>query len=367
VFTGLNTPEDYFRAIKNHKWLIIVPIVLCVSLAAALYIWLPKSYRSSTLLYFEEQKVRYVKGVDAPESGGGAQKPEATMGARIDAMKEVLYKRELLTEVAEEFHLFGYDKATATPDQDDSVASLLRKLVQIDPKDAPLLKVSFTDEEPTVARAVTARLADLFMQENTKARNVITESSSEFLQHELDILKAQLEVKEQALAQFKQSHLGQLPEQLDSNTRAIDRLENAITAQQETEKTLNLRLESVDKAIREYDDPTSDVGPNRAARDPRLKRIKELERTMAGFHSIYKETYPDVARIRNEIKQLQAMTTEDYMTLFVDQEPAEVEGPRKGKRKLVDPYKTELLKQREDVMREMELVRLRQAHIAADI
>jgi polysaccharide chain length determinant protein (PEP-CTERM system associated) len=367
LFTGLNTPEDYFRAIKNHKWLIIVPIVLCVGLAAALCIWLPRSYRSSTLLYFEEQKVRYVKGVDAPESGGGAQKPEVTMGARIDAMKEVLYKRELLTQVAEEFHLYGYDKATATPEQDDSVASRLRKLVQIDPKDAPLLKVSFTDEEPTVARAVTTRLADLFMEENIKARKAITQSSSEFLQHELDLLKGQLEVKERALAQFKQSHLGQLPEQMDSNIRAIDRLENARTAQQETEKNLNLRLESVDKAIREYDDPTSDVGPNRATKDPRLVRIKELERTLAGFHAIYKETYPDVARIRNEIKQLQAMTTEEYMAVFVDQEPAEVEGPRKGKRKLVDPYKTELLKQREDLMREMELVRLRQAHIAEDI
>ena len=70
MFTGLNTPEDYLRVIKNHKWLIIVPILLCVSLAAALCQWLPKTYRSSTLLYFEPQKVRYVKGVDAPESGG---------------------------------------------------------------------------------------------------------------------------------------------------------------------------------------------------------------------------------------------------------------------------------------------------------
>ena len=367
MFTGLNTPEDYFRVINNHKWLIIVPIVLCVSLAAALCQWLPKTYRSTTLLYFQEQKVRYVKGVDASESGGGAQKRDITMGLRIDAMKEALYKRELLTEVAEEFHLYGYDKETATPDKDDSVASRLRQLVQIDPKDAPLLKVSFTDEEPTVARAVTARLADLFMQENTKDRNAITQSSSEFLQHELDVLKVQLEAKEGALAQFKQSHLGQLPEQMDSNLRGIDRLESAVTAQQEMEKTLNLRLESVDKAIREYDDPTSDVSSNRAAKDPRLARIKELERTLAGLHSIYKETYPDVARIRNEIKQLQAMTTEDYLTLFVDQEPAEVEGSKNGKRKLVDPYKRELLKQREDVLREMELGRLRQARIAADI
>jgi hypothetical protein len=41
---------------------------------------------------------------------------------------------------------------------------------------------------------------------------VIAQSSSEFLQHEMDSLKGQLEVKEKALAQFKQSHMGQLPE-----------------------------------------------------------------------------------------------------------------------------------------------------------
>ena len=122
------------------------------------------------------------------------------------------------------------------------------------------------------------------MEENAKARDVITQSSSEFIQHEMDKLKAQLEAKEKALAQFKQTHLGQLPEQMESNVQAIDRLENEVMSQQEMEKTLNLRLESVDKAIREYDDPTSEAGPTRAARDPRLAKIKELERKLAGLH-----------------------------------------------------------------------------------
>ena len=363
MFIGLNTPEDYFRVIKNHKWLIIVTVVVCVSLAAALCQWLPKTYRSSTMLYFESQKVRYVKGVDAPESG--REKPDDAMAARVEAMKEVLYKRELLTQVAEEFHLYGYDKQTATPDRDDNVASHLRNLVQIDPRESSLLKVSFTDADPAVARAVTARLADLFVQENTKTRNTITQSSTEFIQHEMDVLKMQLQAKERALAEFKQSHLGQLPEQMDSNSRAIDRLESEVMSQQETEKAVNLRLESVDKALREYDDPTSDTG---GSRDPRLTRIKELERKLAGFMSAYKETYPDVAIVRNEIKKLQTMTTEDYVALFVDQETTlEIGDAKPGKRKVADPYKRDLLKQRDDILREKELVRLRQARITADI
>lgn len=367
MFSGFNTPEDYLRVIKNHKWLIIIPIVLSIGLAAVLCQWLPKTYRSSTLLYFEAQKVRYVKGVDAPESG--AEKPDAVIAARVHALKGVLYKQELLTQVAEEFHLYGYDKQTATPAQDDGVASRLRNLVQMDYRetDTTLVKVSFTDTDPNIARAVTARLADLFVQENTKGRDAITRNSTEFIQHEMDQLKVQLQAKERALGEFKQSHLGQLPEQMDSNVRAIDRLEGEVMSQQEIEKTLNLRLESVDKAIREYEDPTSDDSPTQASRDPRLSRIKELERKLAGFLSAYKETYPDVAIVRNEIKQLQAMTTEDYNALFVDQETVEVGGVKKGKRRLADPYKIELVKQRDDILREKELVRLRQARIAADI
>lgn len=367
MFTGLSTPEEYFRAIKNHKWLIVIPIVVCLGVAALVCYWLPKSYRSSTLLYFQAQKVRGVKGVDAPETGGDVQRPEVAMGTRIDALREVLYKRELLTQVAEEFHLYGYDKNNAAPALDNSVSSRLRSLVTIEPQVGGLLKVSFADADPTIAKAVTARLADLFVQENTKSRTAIAESSTEFLQHEMDSLKGQLEAKEQAIAHFKQSHLGQLPEQMDSNMRAIDRLESEVSAQQEMEKTLSLRLESVDKALREYEDPSSDVSPKRAEKDPRLVKIRELERTLAGFRSMYKETYPDVARVKNELSQLQSMTTEEYIALYIEPEGAELEGAKKTKRKQIDPYKTELLKQREDILREVELVHRRQARIAEDI
>ena len=37
MFSGLNTPEDYFRGINNHRWLIIWPILLSVGLAWWVY------------------------------------------------------------------------------------------------------------------------------------------------------------------------------------------------------------------------------------------------------------------------------------------------------------------------------------------
>jgi len=354
VIAGFNTPEDYLRVIANHKLMIVLPILVSVCLAGGVYLWLPKSYRASALINFESQKVMHVQGVDA------SNKPEAMAiaSSRITAMKEVLYKRELLTQVAQELHLYGYEKKASTAERDDSVTARMRSMVMFDSREAPFLRVSFADSEPAVARDVTMRLAELFIQENMKYREKIAESSAEFLQHELDALKAQLELKERALAQFKQTYLGQLPEQMGTNLSKIDRLESELTAQHDLERTLNSRLESIDKAIREYEDPTSE----RAARDPRLAKIKELQRTLAGLRSMYKESYPDVAHVRDQITQLQAMTTEDFVALYIDQEPAVSPG-----RKPVDPYKAGLLKQREDVMNQLELVHQQQARIAADM
>lgn len=364
MYTGLNTPEDYLRVVINHKWMILLAIIVSLGLAWGVYEWLPKSYRSSVLLQFEEQKVKYVQGVE--DSGG--DKPEFIIANRISAMSEVLYKQEFLTKVAQEFHLYGYEKAESTPEDDDFVASRMRKGVKFDEKEAPFVRVSFADSDPVMAKNVIARLADLFIQEHVQSRVIIAQSSSEFLQHELDALQAQLEVKEKALAHFKQSHLGQLPEQLNANIHTIDRLETELVSQQEVDKTINLRLESVDKAIREYEDPASDVSPRRATKDLRLTRIKELERNLAALQSTYKDSYPDVAGVRNEIKKLQSMTTEDYVALYyVEQEPVEVGEGGKRKRKNLDPYKAELLKQREDIVRELELSRLRQSRIAAEI
>lgn len=362
MFTGLNSPEDFLRVIKNHRWLIICPILLSLGLAWGVYEWLPKSYRATTLLNFEMQKVQFIKGVAEP---GG--KEADIISARINLMREFLYNHELLTQVAQEFHLYGYEKEKAAADEDDAVTGRMRTRVKFDSKEAPFIRVSFADPEPAMAKAVTTRLAELFIQEFTQNRQVITTASSEFIQQELDKLKGQLEAKERALAQFKQTHLGQLPEQMTSNINALDRLESETAAQQQVEMALNLRLGSVDKAIREYEDPTSEASPQRAVKDPRLGKIKALERNLAGLQSLYKETYPDVARVRNEIRQLQAMTTEEYIAQYVEQEPVEVEGERKGRRKLSDPYKVELLKQREDILRELELAHNRSARIAADI
>ena len=101
--TRLLTPEDYLRVIIQRKWLIALTVVVSLVLAFAVCLWLPKSYRSTTLLLVEGQKIpeSYVKGVDYTS----VSQPQD----QVAIARQFITTRKLLSQVAAELNLYGYE------------------------------------------------------------------------------------------------------------------------------------------------------------------------------------------------------------------------------------------------------------------
>src|SRR5215467_12227583 len=120
--TRLLTPEDYLRVLIQRKWLIVCTIVVSLGVAWALCLWLPKTYRASTLLLVEAPKIpeQYVKGVAASDAAA-----QDKLAAALNVVRPVLLSPVLLSQVAEEFNLYGYEKEE--PDSTSSV-NALRKI-----------------------------------------------------------------------------------------------------------------------------------------------------------------------------------------------------------------------------------------------
>ena len=74
--------------------------------------------------------------------------------------------------------------------------------------------ISYIGRDPQTVMHVTNRLATLFIDENLKLREQYAEGTSEFLTNELSVAKKNLEQQEKSLKEFKESHMGSLPEQL---------------------------------------------------------------------------------------------------------------------------------------------------------
>ena len=85
--------REYWAAIVRKKWIVMSAILAGVAIAGLLCVVLPKSYRSSTLILIENQKIPddYVKGI------GGASIEE-----RLTMIQQQVMSRTLLSQIIEE-------------------------------------------------------------------------------------------------------------------------------------------------------------------------------------------------------------------------------------------------------------------------
>src|SRR4029077_7026728 len=82
-------------------------------------------------------------------------------------------------------------------------------------------KISYSANKPMVAQQVTSELTSLFIEENLRSRQQLSEDTTSFLTTQLDEARKNLDLQEQRLREFKSRYVGQLPEQTASNLQIL--------------------------------------------------------------------------------------------------------------------------------------------------
>ena len=94
-----------------------------------------------------------------------------------------------------------------------------RRPVEIDS-----FRIAYLGRSPETVAAVANELAREFIRENLEVRAADAEDTSDFIRAELRARQADLTEVAQQITAYKEKHLGELPEQLESNRRSVDRL-----------------------------------------------------------------------------------------------------------------------------------------------
>jgi len=367
------TQEDLIRIPLKRKWWIIVSIAVCLPLAYGVWKIFPKIYKSTVIVTIDSPKVAkdYVKGLGGSEAKG-FEDPTTL------AMQQImlgLTNKSVLLPIIENINPYP-----ASGDQTaESLMKRLRKTVTVArPKDGVGIGISYQHSDPSVAQAVTALLVVKLQEDTAKRREGLIETTTEFLSAELNRMKAELEAKEQAISDFKQTHIGELPDQMEANLRTLDRLQADLTTSSESLNKAGERLTALEKAIREYSDlGSADAGSvERIERmgdtrplGPRGARLEELKQKLNELLGIYKESYPDVVHIREEIRRLES----EPRSVDHDQPGVEetaggrAEGDGRAVRKPIDPFLRELMKERNEVKSEIAFLKEKQANTARQI
>lgn len=367
------TQEDLIRIVLKKWWWTVVSIVICMFLAYGGWKVFPKTYKSTVIMTIDSPKVAkdYVKGLGGTD--GRAVEDPATV-----AMQQVLLaltNKSVLVPIIENMNPYP-DSGEAT---EESLIKRLRMAISVErPKEGLGIGISYKHSDPHVAQAVTALLIVKLKEDNARRREGLIETTTEFLSAELNRVKEELEAKEQAISNFKKDHIGELPGQMEANLRTLDRLQVDLTTSSESLNKGGERLTALEKAIREFSDlGSTDVVPvERGGRmiesrspDPRGAKLEELKQKLNELLGVYKENYPDVVHLRQEIRrlELEPRVADSDQQGVGETIGGRVENSGKAARKPIDPFLRELIKERNELKSEMAFLKEKQAKTVRQI
>ncbi len=295
--------KKYFDVILARKILIVTLVFIAVLGGLAKYYKTPKVYQATSLLIYEKKAVNPSK-----------MSPDIKDKVReiVSTLMQQVTSRSSLEKIIKDFNLYpGVREQLPIED----VIESMRKVIKISPTRGNIFQVSFFGEDPKKVLSVTNALSSKFIEENLKYREERASETSSYIANELQLSKRSLDKKEQAMRDYKLKFYNELPEQRQINVARANTLQVKLQGVQdniqELERTkivlqeqIGQRQQMLQSASFNLVVPTTD-NKTVSGGDP-YQRLAQMHSYLDALLVKYKETHPEVKRIRKNIDALEA-------------------------------------------------------------
>jgi succinoglycan biosynthesis transport protein ExoP len=289
---------DLVRDVWHRRKWVAIGVLAAGTAAAATLAWsLPTLYRSGATVLVERQQVSeaFVRGSVTAE-----------LETRIQTIHQQVMSRARLTALISQLNLYpeqiGHVPMNALVEQ-------LRRDVRLDLKGVDqrmtggaatiAFSLSYIGRDPeTVARVVNTLVA-FYIEENTKSRERQADRTAEFLREQVATIKQELQAQEQQANDFRLRYTADLPQQLEANLAALERLNTQLRLNGEYQIRAIERRERLESRRTE----ARTTGP--AAATGPAAQLRTLRQQLAELRSQYSDRYPDVMRVTAEIAALE--------------------------------------------------------------
>lgn len=296
------------RMLWKRKWIIAAVWLAVTAAGVAVVRRIPPLYKAEAVILVDSQKIP--ENFVSSTVRSGVQDRFATITQQIQSSTQ-------LNAIIESFNLYAQQRQKRFPEE---ILEMMRKDITITPERGwsggpGAFRIGYQGPDPVIVARVANRIANLYIEENFKHREVQAEGTSEFLDAQLSEAKKRLDELEAAVSSYKLKHNGELPEQenalngrlarlqieLEANRDAINRaqessvlLENAVSM---AEQTLAAQMRAAERAA-----GAASSAPE-AARPLAARRSELLQAQLESLRVRYSEEHPDIKRLQLELAQ----------------------------------------------------------------
>ena len=292
--------EDYVDILRRRWWLVAALALLGAGAGYGTAHFLPKRYTSQTLVLVEQPTVPgdYVKPVITQD-----------VNQRLATMQQQILSRTRLEPVIQQFGLFAKDiKDVSIEDlvqrlRDAISVTPIRAMSGTEGRQLPGFNIAVVFDDPHLAQQICSTITSMFVEENLKLRQELSDQTTQFLGKQLEDAKSKLDDQDAKLAAFQRLHIGSLPDESQTNLSVLTEL--------------NTQLDAVTQALgRAHQDKSfaesvlaqhlaawqaSQVGPNP---DSIERQLAAQEQQLSELQSKYTDDHPDVIKAKSNIETL---------------------------------------------------------------
>ena len=275
------------HAVWTRRWLALaVAWGMCV-LGWFVVAQMPSRYESRARVFVQMQSVL----------------PDSMNGSAVQAQKDVdTIRQTLVSAVNLQKVVRGTDLANGvSSDRDvaDRVASLATA-IKVDAQQDNLFKITTTAASPKLARTITQKLIDIFVEQNLAGDRQQNGSSLRFLDQQLAARQKQLQDAEAKRADFQNRYLGALPgtgtvsDRIGAARAQLAQVDGDLAAGQSSLAAVSGQMSGTPRSVAGAGG-TASAGPARA-------RLNAIQGQLADARARgYTDNHPDVVALKSQL------------------------------------------------------------------
>ena len=298
---------EYWPIILRRRWYLLLPVFLFWAMAWIGSWLMPAMYQSEALVLVEQQKV--------PEQYVVPNVTENLQG-RLKSMTEQILSRTRLQSTIDHFELYKTRRRWAFTQPKDPIEQM-RKDITIELVEAPgrsgqlsAFKIRYAAPSPQLAQRVNSELTSLFIDENLKSQQQLSEGTTAFLKSQLEDARAKLEEQEAKVRKFKASHFGNLPSQVETNVQILAGLQAQLQNAQRALDGANqqkLYLESLEQEYKSIQRSLDSRSPGGTSPDALSKDLLDARQKLQEAELRYTADHPDVVKLKDRVSKLEKL------------------------------------------------------------
>ncbi len=287
--------KKYADLLLRWDKVIIIAVLLSISCGLIIYLTTPKVYQSSSLIMYEQQKIKPSKLT-----------PEVSkkIEAMVNTVSQHVTSRGSLEKIIKEFDL--YREALKGLPLEDVVAMMRDKSIVIfsEKKSGDVFQVSFLNEDPRKAMLVTNALASKFIEENLRFREERASETTDYIKYELKIAKQSIDKKETIMRDYKLKYYNEMPDQRVANMSRLNAL-------QEQYQVVQSNIQNLEQtrllAQQQYDLQKKRMGSNsdQASGNSELYDLETARQALKYLLAKYTPEHPSVKQLKKQVSQLE--------------------------------------------------------------